>query len=64
MRKHQLINIQWDDISNGLDAMVLTWKYNKIAIKNNIKLSQIKSFKSIINYNHIDCKSMFELLNI
>lgn len=62
MNQHKLINIKWDDVSNGLDAMVLTWKYNKIAKKNKIKLSQIRSFKSIINYNHIDCKSMFEIV--
>ena len=63
MNKHKLINIKWDDISNGLEAMILTWKYNQTAIKNNIKLHEIKKFKSIIDYNHVDCKSMFEIIN-
>jgi len=63
MNKHKLIDIKWDEISDGLDAMILTWKYNKISLKNNIKLSQIKKFKSIIDYNEVDCKSMFEIVN-
>jgi putative phage-type endonuclease len=62
MNNHKMINIKWDDISNGLDAMVLTWKYNKVACCKNMKLSQIKGFKSIIDYNHVDCKSMFEII--
>jgi putative phage-type endonuclease len=63
MNQHNLINIKWDEISDGLEAMILTWKYNKIACKNNIKLNQINKFKSIIDYNEIDCKSMFEIVN-
>lgn len=63
MNYHNLINIKWDEVTDGLDAMILTWKYDQIALKNNIKLHQIKKFKSIIDYNKIDCQSMFEITN-
>ena len=62
MNKHNYINIKWDDLTDGLDAMILAWKYNEIAIKNNISLNKIDKFKSIIKYNEVDCKSMYEII--
>ena len=62
MNFHNLINIQWDEISDGLEAMILTWKYDEYCKKNNISLTEHHKFKEIINYNEIDCKAMYEML--
>ena len=30
MNYHKLINIKWDEVTDGLDAMILTWKYDQL----------------------------------
>jgi len=59
MKKYGLIQSIWDnDVSDGLDAMFLSWhEYN---ILQDIETSN--KFNSIIKYNEIDCKTMFEIL--
>ena len=53
-------NINWDTgLDNGLDAMFFSWReYLK---KKNVENSDV--FKSVIEYNEIDCKVLFEIHN-
>jgi len=59
MKKYNLINSVWDnDVSDGLDAMYSSWQeYNKLE-----NIDKSSKFNTIIKYNEIDCKTMFEIL--
>jgi len=59
MEKYGLINSIWDDdISDGLDAMFLSWQeYVKLD-----DIDKSTKFNNIIKYNEVDCKTMFEIL--
>ena len=54
-----LIETFWnEDISNGLDAMFVAWQeYNK-----NNKNNEV--IQNIIKYNEVDCKVLYEILNL
>lgn len=60
MCKYGLIKSKWDTgLDNGLDAMFFSWReYLK---KKNVENSDV--FKSVIEYNEIDCKVLFEIHN-
>ena len=57
MLEHKMIKSSWnDDIQNGTDAMFYAWK--KYNLADNI--SESNSFKNIIKYNEIDCKTLLK----
>ena len=59
MKSHKMIDSIWDDdISNGLDAMFLSWK----EYIHNGDIFNSKIFKDVIKYNEIDCKTTYEIL--
>jgi len=61
MKKLNLIETSWDDnLSDGLGANMILIKGLKI--KNNIQ--EIEGFNEIKKYNEIDCKVLFEILNL
>ena len=64
MFKYGLINTNWKDSNiDGLDAMLVAWIAENECSKNNI--NSIKDFyemKEIIDYNEIDCKTMWDIL--
>jgi putative phage-type endonuclease len=62
MNNYNFIDIKYDTIDNGLEAMILTWKYNEQSLQKKIPLYNINEFKEIIYYNEIDCKSMYEII--
>ena len=58
---NNLIKTCWneDELCNGLDAMILANE----SYKNPISNKSIKILDKISNYNLIDCKIMWEILN-
>lgn len=62
MYQNKLINSTWkqNNCCDGLNAMLLAWKcyQNNLNIKGNEPIIQ-----NIVNYNEIDCKVLFEILN-
>lgn len=59
MSDYKMIKTNWNNnkFSNGLDAMYNSWK----SYINNSNINE--SLKEVIEYNEIDCKTMFEILN-
>ena len=65
--KNKLTNTSWSSVSkcaNGLDAMVSMLKCDVIAKKNQISLKTMGIIHDIEKYNEVDCKAMWEILNI
>tara|TARA_B110000208_G_C11799962_1_gene441591 strand:+ start:5756 stop:7534 length:1779 start_codon:yes stop_codon:yes gene_type:complete len=63
MNNHKLIktNYKNNEISNGLDAMFLSWQeYNK---SKNKDIKRSKVIKDTIKYNEVDCKIMWDIVN-
>ena len=60
-----LISSNWKNlnISNGLTAMLDGCTYYKFVEKNSPTKEMKDLFQEIINYNEIDCKVMFEIVN-
>jgi predicted RecB family nuclease len=63
LKKNDLIKVNWNSsnpCSNGLNAMIMAIKcYEK-----NKKISnEIPTIKNIEEYNEVDCKSLYEILN-
>ena len=61
MYNNNMINTLWDkdnECSNGLNAMFYALEY----YNNNISSRANNIMSSIINYNEIDCKVMYEIL--
>ena len=65
--KALLINTNWKDglCSNGLDAMILAEKLyrNRESKHYKINIEDETIMKDIIQYNFVDCKVLFEILN-
>lgn len=59
MYKYDLIKSNWkDDVTSGVDAMFYSWQeYIKYS-----DINDSSKFNGIIDYNEIDCKTMFEIL--
>jgi putative phage-type endonuclease len=64
---NKLVKTNWTSVSkcvNGLDAMVNIMKCDDIARESNISLRTMDVIKDIEKYNEIDCKAMWEILNV
>lgn len=61
MYRNNLISTIWgDEISGGSDAMFLGWKEYR---QNNRKpIEKSENMKKIIEYNKIDCRTMYEII--
>lgn len=57
------IKIKYDDSNcmSGVDAMIMAHNINKKAIENNKKITDYKIMDEIIQYNKVDCLSVYEL---
>jgi putative phage-type endonuclease len=61
--KCNYITTQWvDEDINGLDAVLVAWQCNEMAIQDDCRLEDISHMKSIIDYNEIDCKVLSDIL--
>lgn len=63
LKKHGFIGSDWtsDDVSNGMDAMVLIDKLDRKATELCVSLSKLPEIKELIRYNEMDCKTMSEI---
>ena len=61
--KNGLINTTWGENDNGLDAMI---KFKKLCLKKNkqIPLKRYNEISEIVEYNKIDCKVLFEIIEL
>jgi hypothetical protein len=61
MYKHNMIKTIWgDDLHDGVSAMFLGWKEYK---KNTPDVRQSQIMQKIIEYNKIDCQTMYEIID-
>ena len=66
MNTYGMIESNWKSlpVSNGLDAMFDSWKmYVSRDVNKDGDLIDNSTYKSIIDYNEIDCKTLFEIIN-
>lgn len=65
MYKHGFIKTQWDSdgILDGLNAMVKAMECSLDAKNKGISMTELPVMKKIMEYNEIDCKVMWEILN-
>ena len=65
MYKHKLINLKWEDETiNGLDAIVVAIKAEKLCSNNIIKsMNDYEYMDIIVKYNEIDCKILSKMIN-
>ena len=50
------------DCNNGIDAMVDGYQCYEMALRMNIPIENYLSDKNIIEYNKLDCYSLFDIL--
>ena len=64
MYKNNLILTKWEDNTlDGLDAMLVAWYAEKECNRNNIdSIREFHDMDSIVKYNEIDCKVMWDIL--
>ena len=64
MYKNKMIKTKWIDSSlDGLSAMLVAWYAEKECKMGRIKdISEYAEMDSIIDYNEIDCKAMWDIL--
>lgn len=65
MYSNNLIKTIWKNdgvCKNGLDALVLAKDCNDDSIKKGIKMKKHPIMKDIINYNEVDCKVLYEIV--
>ena len=60
MYKHNMININWDGLNDGLVAMINAINYYN---NNNINYKNEEIMLDIKKYNLIDCKVLYEIIN-
>lgn len=65
MHKHGFITTSWDSdgILDGLNAMVKAMECSLNAKSKGISMTELPVMKKIMEYNEIDCKVMWEILN-
>lgn len=61
---HNLINNQWSDDTDGLEAMMEIIKKSPLAESNNIPLKRYTEIKKIIYYNYMDCRVIIDILQM
>ena len=61
---HNLIQNQWNDDTNGLEAMIQIMKTSIKAEKLNIPLKRFTEIKNMIYYNYMDCKVISDILTM
>ena len=64
LEKHGLTSTTWEDgPTDGLGAMVGAWYCDKISKEQGIDMIDTEIMKGIKEYNIIDCKAMWDLIN-
>ena len=64
LEKHGLTTTKWEDgPADGLGAMVGAWYCDKISQEQGIDMDQTELMQGIKEYNIIDCKTMWDLIN-
>ena len=64
LEKHGLTTTKWEDgPADGLGAMVGAWYCDKISQEQGIDMDQTELMRGIREYNIIDCKAMWDLIN-
>ena len=61
---HKLIENQWQDDTDGLEAMIQIMKKSQEAELKNIPLKRFNEIKKIIYYNYMDCKVIVDILQM
>uniref|UniRef100_A0A6C0EEJ6 Uncharacterized protein n=1 Tax=viral metagenome TaxID=1070528 RepID=A0A6C0EEJ6_9ZZZZ len=62
MYTHKMINTKWDNNMNGLTAMYQAIKYYEKVMKKELSEDDKKTMDTIIKYNEVDCKVVWEIL--
>ena len=57
-----LIENQWQDSTDGLEAMIQIMKTSEEAAEKQIPLKRFVEIKKIIYYNYMDCKVITDIL--
>ena len=60
---HNLIKTTWDENDSGLDVMIQFKELCKTKNKN-IPLKRCLKIKEIINYNQVDCRVLYEIVEL
>ena len=60
----KLIENQWQDDTNGLDAMIQLKKTSESALEQNIPMKRFYEIKKIIYYNYMDCRVIVDILKM
>ena len=60
----KLIENQWEDNTDGLDAMVQILKTSEAAENKNIPIKRFEEIKRIIYYNYMDCRVIINILKM
>jgi hypothetical protein len=64
LKEHRLTKTTWEDgPADGLGAMVGAWYCDRISRKQGIDMDQTELMQGIREYNIIDCKAMWDLIN-
>ena len=61
---HELIENQWPDDTDGLEAMIQIMKTSEKAEKKKIPIKRYTEIKKIIYYNYMDCKVITDILQM
>ena len=61
---HNLIENQWEDDTDGLEAMIQIMKTSEEAEIKNIPLKRFTEIRKIIYYNYMDCKVIIDILQM
>ena len=61
---HKLIENQWQDDTDGLEAMIQIMKKSQEASEKKIPLKRFAEIKKIIYYNYMDCKVITDILQM
>ena len=61
---HNLIENQWEDDTDGLEAMIQFIQKSEEAEKKNIPLKRFTEIRKIIYYNYMDCKVITDILQM
>lgn len=63
MQKNGLIKSGWENGLNGLEIMLITRKISDQCSQTGTMMYDMPEFKKIIQYNEIDCKVLYEIID-